>query len=341
MTKTTSLALREDEQLSVTDQDRPSAIAERTQFGTTGGVTIHSLSEAVEFAKIMCQAQQAVPQKFRGQPGLCLGVTMQALRWGMDPFGVCQNAYVVNDKVAYEAKVIKAAIDERAPLAEPLDFQFEGEGESRFCRCVGKLFAASGAIVERIYETPALKDIKIKNSPLWTGDVDQQLSYFAARAWARRHAPSIMLGVVSRDEAAAEKSTINHRPRPTGMLSRFTTQPDDAEVIEANPSSQIDATIDAFVEAVEDIADLSVLAETYEALQATTEWAEADQSQQDRAREAHQTRARALLEAEAEEAESDTPEAAETASDDAAADDQGEIPFPGDEPVDAGAGAGA
>ena len=326
------LALRDADDITLRDDDRPSAIAERTQFGTSGGVTIHSLSEAVEFAKIMCQAQQAIPQNFRGQPGLCLGVTMQALRWGMDPFGVCQNAYVVNDKVAYEAKVIKAAIDERAPLAEPLDFEFEGEGQNRFCRCIGRLFAASGEIVERIYETPALKDIKIKNSPLWTGDVDQQLSYFAARAWARRHAPSVMLGVVSRDEATAEGSTINHRPQASGLLKRFGAKPvastDAGEVIDAESGNQVDATIDAFVEQAAAIEDLTVLAETFDALQDTAEWAEADQAQQDRAREAQQARAREILKADDEAGPDDADEA-----DKDEGRPQADLAFPGDEPV--------
>jgi hypothetical protein len=32
----------------------------------------------------------------------------------------------------------------------------------------------------RTYTSPMIKDIKVKNSPLWTADPDQQLFYFAS-----------------------------------------------------------------------------------------------------------------------------------------------------------------
>lgn len=196
--------------------DRPSEIAQRSNLPAgPGGVSIESLPEAVEFAKIMCQAQQAIPKPFRGQPGMCLAVTMQALRWGFDPFGVAQNAYVVNDKVAYEAKLIKAAIDQNAPLDEPLDYVFEGEGQTRTCKVIGKIRTDRGAVVERTYQTVPLKDIKTQNSPLWKSDPDQQLMYFATRAWARRHTPGVLLGVFSKDDILDEGSVINARAEAT------------------------------------------------------------------------------------------------------------------------------
>jgi phage recombination protein Bet len=145
-------------------------------------------------------------------------------------------------------------------------------------------------------------------------------------------------GIVDIDEYERRHDRAEQARKP--MSERFAdAKPVQLEAMTADSAPDIDAAIDAFIKQAADIADLSALAETYEALQATAEWSEADQVQQDRARQCHEERARALLEAEAEEAGGDAPDEPETASDDAPVSDQGEMPFPGDEPAGAGAEA--
>lgn len=305
------------QELTVTDpialnkDDRVTAIAERTTFGVTGGIAVDSLPQVVDFAKLMCQAKQGVPKPFRNEPGLCLAVAMQALRWGMDPFGVCQNAYVVNDKVAYEAKVIKAAIDQNAPLTEPLDFTYTGSGDTRVCVCIGKFRNAEGNIVSRLYETPQLGKIHPKNSPLWKTDPDQQLAYFAARAWGRRHTPGVMLGVVSRDELQDQGSMINAAPvASSGMAKRFLSSPDTVETVHEDQSDTApDASaVEGFAVNAADFDDLAVLGEAFDELQQSEDWAQATEEQQRAAHEAHSARARELLADEAQDTADDTSE---------------------------------
>jgi hypothetical protein len=48
--------------------------------------------------------------------------------------------------------------------------------------------------------TPTVAEIKVKNSPLWTSDPDQQLAYYGSRAWARRHTPDVLMGVYDVEE---------------------------------------------------------------------------------------------------------------------------------------------
>ena len=208
--------------------ERVSTIAERTPSPVSRGVNVDTLPEAVDFAKVMCQAEQAIPAAFRRKPGMCLAVTMQALRWGFDPFGVAQNAYVVNDKVAYEAKLMVAAINANAGLAEPLDYQYEGSGDDLFCRVIGHLYRADGEVIQRLYETPPIGSISPKNSPLWQKDPRQQLAYYGARSWARRHAPEVLLGVYGRDEAVDDVGSVINARRPS-MRERFNEQPAIAE----------------------------------------------------------------------------------------------------------------
>lgn len=192
--------------------DRPSNIALRSEdMVDVPGFDFSAMPQLVEVAKFMAQSQQGVPKPFRNQPGLCLAVAIQSHQWGFNPYGVAQNAYVVNDKVAYEAKVIKAALDKAGILIEPMSFDFEEKGDKRFCIATGRFLNRLGELTERVLETPPIGSINPKNSPLWTTFPDQQLCYYAARAWARRYAPGVMLGVYSTDELEYKAPIVNHR----------------------------------------------------------------------------------------------------------------------------------
>lgn len=176
--------------------DRPVAGAIAVSRG--GSVAFRSMAEVMEMSKLMAIAQQAIPNHLRGNPGLCLGIVMQAIAWEMEPFAVARKSYVVNDNLAYESQLIHAVIEARAPLRKRLRCSYTGDGADRQC-IVSGVFVGEDEPHE--YTTPKLKDIPIKNSPLWKWDVDQQLFYFGSRAWARKWCPDVLLGVYSPDEA--------------------------------------------------------------------------------------------------------------------------------------------
>lgn len=163
-----------------------------------GSVGFKSMGEVMEMAKLMCVAQQAIPTHLREQPGLCLGVIMQAVAWEMEPFAVANKSFVVNDRLAYESQLVHAVIEARAPLSGRLRCTYAGEGDERTCTVFGKF---KGEDEPHSYTTPKFAKIPVKNSPLWKWDVDQQLFYFASRAWARKWCPDVLLGVYTPDEA--------------------------------------------------------------------------------------------------------------------------------------------
>jgi RecT family protein/RNA polymerase alpha subunit len=167
---------------------------------TAGGISFATALEVIEVAKLMAMSGAAVPKDFRGNAGMCLAVTMQAVEWRMSPFQVASKSYVVNDRLAFESQLIHAVIEARAPLSERLDCEYSGEGPTRRCRVIGHFLDGS----RRDYETPEFKDIKVKNSPLWTADPDQQLWYYGSRAWSRKWCPDVIMGVYSRDELAED-----------------------------------------------------------------------------------------------------------------------------------------
>jgi hypothetical protein len=65
--------------------------------------------------------------------------------------------------------------------------------------------------------SPKLKDISPKRSPLWQTDPDQQLGYYARRSWARRHKPSILLGMHDVDELPGK--VIEHDPTEVAAVA--------------------------------------------------------------------------------------------------------------------------
>ena len=95
-----------------------------------------NLNAMVRVADLMANSRQMVPKHLRGNQGGCMAVTMQAMRWNMDPFALAVKTYTVDAEgpVAYEGQAIIAALNNSPLLATRLDFRWEGQWE----RIVGK-----------------------------------------------------------------------------------------------------------------------------------------------------------------------------------------------------------
>lgn len=204
------------------------AVAGETALSTrVGGVTLDNMLQVLEFAKTMSTAK-LLGSHLKQEPGNCLAVCVQAFEWGMSPFAVATKSYEVNGRLAYESQLIHAVIEMRAPLKRRLRATYTGDGESRRCTITGELEGEDDAFV---YQSPPLGACK-KKSPLWVEDPDQQLFYYASRAWARRYCPEVILGVYSRDEAAeiplAEPApgvaVLPPAPESSGLASRLRGQ---------------------------------------------------------------------------------------------------------------------
>jgi hypothetical protein len=156
-----------------------------------------SMGQVIDFAKVMSKGGVAVRKHLRENPGACTAVTLQAMRWEMDPFAVANSSYEVNDQLAYESKLINAVINVRAPIVGRLRTRFEGQGNDR--RCIAWATFQGDAEPTEV-TSPPFSLIQPKNSPLWKSDPDQQLAYYTKRAWARRECPEVLLGVYDVDE---------------------------------------------------------------------------------------------------------------------------------------------
>lgn len=165
---------------------------------TAGGLAFKDMGQVMEFAKLMSVARQAVPKHLRGQPGACMAVSLQALNWRMDPFAVANKSYMVNDRIAYEAQLIHAVIEQRAPITGRIQGTVSGEGPTR--KWTLTAHTTNGDKV--VFEGNEIGNITTKNSPLWKSDPDQQLWFYSVRAMCRRHFPDVLLGVYEKEEIA-------------------------------------------------------------------------------------------------------------------------------------------
>jgi len=220
-------------------------------IGGGGMLAPTTFGEVVSFAELMSRSQHAIPKHLRGNPGACMAITMQALRWEMDPFAVAAKAYSVNDMIAYEAQLIAAVVHTRAPIRRRPDYAFTGTGAD--LRCVVTCEMQDGST--KVYESPREGDIKTKNSPLWKTDPQQQLGYYSIRSWARRHTPEVLLGVYAPDELDENRGPDQAKdvtPRPS-MADRlpgarqaeagFSSANVEAEIASATaPAATVDAT---------------------------------------------------------------------------------------------------
>lgn len=165
-----------------------------------GALAPQNMAELITFSELMSRAGPMVGKAFRGNPGACLGIIMQAMRWKMDPFAVSQKAYVTKDKageevLGYEAQLVAAVILANSPIVGRPQYAYTGAGLTRRCTISAVL---RGDPEPKTYTTP--EAAPIGRSPLWQTDLDQQLGYYAMRAWARKHCPDIIMGVYAIEE---------------------------------------------------------------------------------------------------------------------------------------------
>lgn len=190
----------------VTREKRRAELGE-TQFstGTQGGALMQPRNgkELMDMANMMSASGQMIRDFYRGNPGDCAALIMICQPYGFNPFMTSWKTYKASKSadapVSFEGQLVNAMVNMSAPIKGRLKYSYDGEGATRRCTVTG-IDRETGE--EITYTTPMLKDIPVKNSPLWKGDPDQQMGYYAARSWARRHFPELLLGVYTREEIA-------------------------------------------------------------------------------------------------------------------------------------------
>jgi hypothetical protein len=146
-----------------------------------------------------------IPQHLKGgtkeeTAANCFLVVNQALRWHMDPFLIAPETYSIQGKLGYQGKLVAAVINTRAGLAEKLRYDFSGEkGTDNFTVTVSGRFEGEA---EPRTVSVSVGQAKTQNQ-MWAKDPEQKLVYTGSIRWARRHAPEVIMGVVTDDDLDA------------------------------------------------------------------------------------------------------------------------------------------
>lgn len=158
------------------------------------------MQQMMMVANAMSEATIAVPVHFRGKPGDCLAVVMQAMQWNMNPFAVAQKTHVVNGQLGYEAQLVHAVLQATGAIEGTFSYEYKGTGNATECR-VGAVCRGDKALTWNEWLSAA--SVTTKNSPLWKTNVPQQMGYLQVKNWARAYKPGAILGVYTDDELRA------------------------------------------------------------------------------------------------------------------------------------------
>lgn len=205
------------------------------QFDSTSSLILspESMTKMVAFADFMSKATITVPKHLQGNSGDCLAVTMQAMQWGMNPFAVAQKTHLVNGNLGYEAQLINAVINARAPVTGRPNYEWYGDWskvDGKTCKDHDKgvrvWVTVRGESEPRCLDLSFSQVGSVRNSPLWVNDPKQQIAYLAIKKLARLHFPDVILGVYTEDELLDSQGTMGLPPRDvTGSNLNADTRP--------------------------------------------------------------------------------------------------------------------
>lgn len=197
-----------------------------------------NFDRAMKVADAMASAVVSVPTHFRGKPGDCLAIVMQAAQWNMNPFAVAQKTHLSQSgALGYEAQLISAVIVSSGAITGQPEFTFIGDWnkilgkvEERKSDKGGKYYVATytkadeaglGVICRAQLRgesepreiTVMMSQCYPRFSTQWATDPQQQITYVAVRKFARRYAPGAILGVYTPDELEDQS------PRDMGTIT--------------------------------------------------------------------------------------------------------------------------
>lgn len=216
-------------------------------------------NKCYRLAQVMASGKCTIPKHLQGSEGDCFAVIGQALRWGMDPFAVAQKTHLVSGTLGYEAQLVIAVINNRAPISDRMKFEYFGDWSKVKTKedksdDVGVICRATviGDDEPTELSLTMAQVGTVRNSPLWAADPRQQLAYLAAKRFSRLHFPDVIMGVYTPDELAdrGNEAPRNITPKAqnagaSALLNRVKQQPTaEAPVIEYYDTSELLGTIE-------------------------------------------------------------------------------------------------
>jgi len=188
--------------------------------------------EMLSVAEFVCQSPVIQPE-FRGNAAHVMPVINQANKWGMDPYTVVENAYILKkiDKkagtetwtIAYSSHLIIAAVNATAPIQGRMTYEYKGPWEnivgntkiaknkwgkdvvtpawtSEDERKVSIVIRAITNEGQELSHEVFLAQAGVRQSSIWATNPKLQFSYVAAKEFSRLYFPDVIMGVYSKEE---------------------------------------------------------------------------------------------------------------------------------------------
>jgi hypothetical protein len=156
--------------------------------------------QAQRIAKLMAAAS-LMPKHLKGaSPEEAIAnsflVVNQAFTWGINPFAVAQETYVVQGNLGYQGKLVAAIINTKARLKERLRYEYNDQpGDKLEITVIGTFQGES----EPRKTSLSVGQARTQNQ-MWSKDPRQKLIYSGVIKWARAHSPELILGVATDDD---------------------------------------------------------------------------------------------------------------------------------------------
>ena len=197
-------------------------------------MNIPAMENLMRVSEMMAGGKSTVPVHLQKNPADCMAVCMQAAQWGLNPFAVAQQTFLVSGTLGYGAQLVNAVVQQSGTISGRFHYEYKGQSGQTECR-VGAVIRGEADITwgEWLNESK----ITTKNSPLWKVNPRQQMGYLQVKNWARLYCPGAILGVYSPDEF--------DQPQPRNMGT--------ADVVKLRPVATPDqTTLDAAQAAADD-----------------------------------------------------------------------------------------
>ena len=174
-----------------------------------------------------------VGKSFEKNPAACFVGLQLAFQLGVDPMMLFQKIYSPGGgKVAIETQVAIAIANQRGVFKGPIEYVFEGQGDTRQCTAKAVLTANGKEVSETIkWETVVKEGWYEKSGSKWKTMPDKMFKYRSAMWLIRTYCPEILLGLSSTDELE-DQNIIDVTPRKEivdPFVSALTAKPNSLQ----------------------------------------------------------------------------------------------------------------
>lgn len=197
------------------------------------------------------EAQDLLPERWRGKPKAVYQMVMQARELGIEPIAACRLTYLVHGQPCLKTEAVIGLVNKHGGMASELMFEVKGEFPNKDfgVRCWA-ISSRSGERLDSIWVTLEMADEQgwtKKAGNKYKGPfAEQMLRYRSAGFWARVFAPEVMMGMYTEQEVREipDEPKLSPAMEALQLRSRGVTEIVEP-VVESEPEAQEAATEDA------------------------------------------------------------------------------------------------